>query len=168
MIEGAITAYKATEAGSPDTTVANTLVALDELNKSGRGYQKAVARLADDRSGVDYTTHYALQDLAKAVVRQEQGARAALNQAASARAEQLRQHKRVNTATESLRFFCGVLRLIFNNAASSTVRGTLDQSWHSCRRFALEVFTTAGIEHADFVAHPERLTEYLGTDVTVP
>lgn len=168
MIEGAVAAYKATETGSPDTTVANTLAALDELKKGGRSYEKAVARLGHDCSGVDYTTHHALQDLAKAVARHEVGAREALNQAASARAEQLRHHVRVNTETESLRFFCGVLRLIFNNAASSTVRGTLDQSWYSCRRFALEVFTAAGIEHADFIAHPERLTEYLGTDMTLP
>jgi hypothetical protein len=124
MIEGAVAAYKATETGSPDTTVANTLAALDELKKGGRSYEKAVARLGHDCSGVDYTTHHALQDLAKAVARHEVGAREALNQAASARAEQLRQHVRVNTETESLRFFCGVLRLIFNNAASSTVRGS--------------------------------------------
>jgi hypothetical protein len=30
----------------------------------------------------------------------------------------------------------------------------------------MEVFTIAGIDHADFEAHPERLTEYLGTDVS--
>jgi hypothetical protein len=31
----------------------------------------------------------------------------------------------------------------------------------------MEVFTIAGIDHADFDAHPERLTKYLGTDVSV-
>jgi hypothetical protein len=29
----------------------------------------------------------------------------------------------------------------------------------------LQVFAVAGIDHADFDAHPERLTEYLGTEV---
>jgi hypothetical protein len=48
------------------------------------------------------------------------------------------------------------------------MRTTPDKTWQSCRRFALEVLTAAEIEHADFLAHPERLTEYLGTDVSVP
>ena len=30
----------------------------------------------------------------------------------------------------------------------------------------MEVFTIAGIDHADFESLPERLTEYLGTDVS--
>jgi hypothetical protein len=30
----------------------------------------------------------------------------------------------------------------------------------------MEVFTIAGIDHGDFDAHPERLTAYVGTDVT--
>jgi hypothetical protein len=55
-ISQAIGCYRATEAGSGDTTVANVLAALGELSKSGRAYDKAVKRLADDRSGVDYTS----------------------------------------------------------------------------------------------------------------
>jgi hypothetical protein len=129
-IEAAISTYKATEAGSRDTTVKNTLVALDELKKTGRTYEKAVARLADDRSGVDYTTHSALQDLAKAEMRREPGAREALNKAATEQAARLRDHERVNTKTESLRFFCGVLRLIFNHAAADSVRQTPEKAWH--------------------------------------
>jgi hypothetical protein len=31
----------------------------------------------------------------------------------------------------------------------------------------MEMFAIAGIDHANFDSHPERLTEYLGTDVTV-
>jgi len=84
-----------------------------------------------------------------------------------ARVEQLRNHNRVVTRTEPLRFFAGVLRLIFNRAAAPILCGTIEERWHHCRRFAMEVFTIAGIDHADFDAHPERLTEYLGTDVTV-
>jgi hypothetical protein len=59
------------------------------------------------------------------------------------------------------------LRVIFNVATPQFRQSiTIDEAWHYCRRFAMEVFITAGIDHADFVAHPERLTEYLGTDVS--
>lgn len=166
-IAHAIAAYKATEAGSADTTVANTLAALNELGKEGRNYDRAVARIAHDRSAVDYTTHGILQPLAKAVLANESGARETLARASSARAEQLRTHMRVETSTEPLRFFAGILRLIFDRAAAPVLRRTTEESWHSCRHFAMEVFTIADIDHADFDAHPELLTEYLGTDVTI-
>ena len=64
-ISHAIGCYQATKDGSTDTTVANTLAALGELTKSGRAYKKAVQRIADERSGVDYTTHQMLQPLAR-------------------------------------------------------------------------------------------------------
>ncbi len=166
MIAAAIPNYKATEAGSPDTTIGNTLAELDELKKKGAAYQRAVARLADDRSGVDYTTHGILQPLAKAALGNDLGAQEALAQAARARAEELRQHKRVDITIEPLRLFCGWLRLIFNHTAASELRCTDTEGWRHCRQFAMEVFTVADIMHADFDAHPERLTEYLGTDVT--
>jgi hypothetical protein len=166
-ISQAIGCYQATKAGSADTTVKSVLAALGELSKSGRVYDKAVKRLADDRSGVDYTTHEMLQPLAKAVLEGEPSSREALAQAAARRAEELQApHKRVAPSTESLRFFCGVLRLIFNQSGSPALNGGFDESSRQCRRFAIEVFTIAGIDHADFVAHPERLTEYLGTDVS--
>jgi hypothetical protein len=165
-ISQAIGCYRATEAGSGDTTVANVLVALDELSKFDRAYDKAVNRLADDRSGVDYTTHETLQPLAKAVLQSGPGSRDALVQAAAKRAKELRAHKRVAPPTESLRLFCGVLRLIFNQSGSPALQNSLDRSRHQCRKFAMEVFTIAGIDHADFDAHPERLSEYLGTDVS--
>jgi hypothetical protein len=167
MTEEAVAAYKATAAGSPDATVGNTLAALAELSKKGRAYGRAVARLADDRSGVDYTTLGILQPLARAVLAGAPDARDALARAAIGRAEELRQHKRVDTRTEALRFFCGVLRLIFNRVAPLALRGTMEESWHHCRAFAMEVLTLTGIDHADFDAHPERLTEYLGTDVSI-
>jgi len=163
----AIGCYQATKDGSKDTTVANTLTALGELTKPGRAYKKAVQRLADERSGVDYTTHEMLRPLATAALKDEPGSPEALAQAVSKRMEELRAHKRVAPPTESLRFFCGVLRLIFNQSGSPALRGSLDESWQRCRKFAMEVFTVAGIDHADFDAHPERLTEYLGTDVSV-
>src|SRR5215831_8024175 len=113
MIAEAIAVYKAAQAGSADTTVKNTIAALSELKKKGRAYDRAVRRLADDRSGVDDTTLDIIQPFAKAVIGNEPGAREKLTQAAHARAEELRKHKRVQTSTEPLRFFCGVLRLIF-------------------------------------------------------
>jgi hypothetical protein len=166
-ISHAIGCYQATKDGSNDTTVANTLAGLGELTKPGRAYRKAVQRLADERSGVDYTTHQMLQPLSKAVLQDEPGSREALAQAAAKRMEELRAHKRVAPPTESLRFFCGILRLIFNRSGSPALQGSLDDGWRQCRKFAMEVFTIAGIDHADFDAHPERLTEYLGTDVSV-
>jgi hypothetical protein len=166
-ISHAIGCYQATKDGSKDTTVANTLAALGELAKQGRAYMKAVQRLADQRSGVDYTTHEMLQPLAAAVLKDGPGSRGALAQAAAKRMGELQAHKRVAPPTESLRFFCGVLRLIFNQSGSPAPHGSLDESWQRCRKFAMEVFTIAGIDHADFDAHPERLTEYLGTDVSV-
>lgn len=165
-ISQAIGAYQATKDGSKDTTVANVLATLGELNKQGPAYKKAVQSLADGRSGVDYTTHGILQPLAKAVLNDEPGSREALAQAAAMRTEELRAHKRVSPQTESLRFFCGVLRLIFNHSGSPALCGSPDESWQQCRKFAMEVFTIAGIDHADFGTHPERLTEYLGTDVS--
>lgn len=166
-ISHTIGCYQGTKDGSKDTTVANTLAALGELTKSGRAYGKAVQRLANEHSGVDYTTHQMLQSLAKALLKDESGSQQALAQAAEKRMEELRAHERVAPPTESLRFFCGVLRLIFNQSGSPALRGSLDESWQQCRKFAMEVFTIAGIDHADFDAHPERLTEYLGTDVSV-
>ena len=165
-ISHAIGCYQATKDGSKDTTVANALAGLGELTKPGRAYERAVQRLADERSGVDYTTHQMLQPLAKAVLKDEPGSREALAQAAAKRMEELRTHKRVAPPTESLRFFCGILRLIFNQSGSPALQGSLDDGWRRCRNFAMEVFTIAGIDHADFEAHPERLTEYLGTDVS--
>jgi len=34
--------------------------------------------------------------------------------------------------------------------------------------FALEALTIAGVNEPDFGTHPERLTEYMETDVTCP
>lgn len=166
-IAAAIAIYKATATGSSDTTVGNTLAALRELEKAGTRYKKAVALLADDRSGVDYVTHNAVQPLVKAVLESQPGSKELLTRAARERIKELEQHKRVESATESLRHFCGWLRVIFNAATSHLRQAiTIDEAWHNCRRFAMEVFIAEGIDHADFVAHPERLTEYLGTDVS--
>ena len=160
-IAHAIACFRATNGGSRDTTVGATLAALAQLSRPGRSYDAAVARFANDRYAVDYTTHSRLQPLARAVMAGDKEARAALEAAARDRVAQLRTHPRVAPDTEALRFFCGVLRTIFNAAASPST----ERTWRNCRRFALEVLSVAGEEHADFDAHPERLDEYLGTEV---
>jgi hypothetical protein len=162
-ISTAISAYKATEAGAADTTVGNTIAALIELTRpTGRGYERAVRRMSDDSSGVDDTTLATLQPLAKAVLAGEPEATKLLSSAARARAAELQNHERILPRAESLRFFCGVLREIFRHWAEPAP----GDAWHRCGKFALEVFTIAGVEHADFIAHPERLKIYLGTDVS--
>jgi hypothetical protein len=163
-IAEAIACYKTTEAGSPDTTVGNTLAELEELTKRGRAFDRAVLRLSDDRSGVDYTTHSIMQPLAIAVLAGEPWSRERLADAADARAAQLRQHPRVQTAKEPLRLFCSVLRQIFNCSAAPEFKAPLGDGWYHCRQFAMEVFIVAGIDSADFGAHPGWLTEYLGTE----
>jgi hypothetical protein len=53
------------------------------------------------------------------------------------------------------------------NSATDHLKGhiTTEEAWRQCQKFALEVFTVAGIDHRDFDRHPARLTEYLGTEV---
>jgi len=165
-ISHAIGCYLATCNGSRDTTVGNVVAALDEIQKEGRNYRRAVRRLIGDSDGVDYMTHERLGPLAAAVLEDTPGAREALRHASADRAEELRSHPRVETATEALRFFCGILREIFNHAAAPKLKLGPEGAWRHCRRFAIEVFALAGIPH-DFDAHPERLTEYLGTDVSI-
>jgi len=164
-IGDAIACYKGTERGSPDTTVGNTVAELGELKKAGRAYDRAVRRLADERSGVDYTTHAILQPLAMAVLVGEPGGRDKLSQAADLRAAALDQHPRVETTKEPLRLFCGILREIFVCADPPELKPPLGSGWHHCQQFAMKIFIIAGIEPADFDEHPNRLTEYLGTDV---
>jgi len=89
-IAEAIACYTATKFGFADTTVGNTLVELAEINKkTGRAYRRSAFRLADDRSGVDYTMHGLLQPLAKAVIEDKPGAEEALTRAACTRAEEI-------------------------------------------------------------------------------
>ena len=166
-LANAISVHKAT-AGASRATVGNTLAALFELKRKGRAYKRAVERLADDRSGVDYTTLNAVQPLARAVLNDGSATnREALAHAALERADVLTKHKRVDSQTEPLRFFCGFLRLIFNRYAAPTPGHTIEDRWRHCRRFAMEVFDVAGIDTANFVAHPDRLTDYLRTDITI-
>ena len=166
-INRVVNCYRATQSGSASTTVANTLFALSQLKKRGRAREESLKLLADDRAAVDYTTHDLLQPLAKDVLSGRPGAGEALARAAQERADELKLHPRVSTSTEAMRLFCGELRQIFNDCTPHLrSRITPEETGHRCRRFALEVFSAADITHADFDAHPERLTDYLGTDVS--
>jgi hypothetical protein len=166
-IDWCVNCYRATISGSASTTVANTLLALRQFEKPGHPRQESLALFADDRAGVDYTTHNAIQPLAKAVLDGRHGANDVLAQALLRRAADLAVHPRVATSTEPMRLFCGFLRVIFNGSTAH-LRGriTEEEALRRCRRFAVEIFTAAGINHADFDAHPERLTDYLQTDVS--
>jgi hypothetical protein len=120
--------------------------------------QESLELFADERAGVDYTTHNAIQPLAKAVLDGRPGANDILAQASLSRASDLAAHPRVATSTEPMRF----------NGSTAHLKGriTQEEAWHRCRQFAIEIFTAASIDHADFDAHPERLTDYLETDVS--
>jgi len=152
-------AYVATRDGARDTTRAATLSALDHI---ARGSLAEIGRVADDRAGVDYTTHALLQDLATAALASDTGAEERLRAAARQRRTDLEGHVRVDPPTEMLRFFCGNLRVVFNAAAAPS----LERTWANCRAFALEVFAVGGLDLADFESHPDRLDGYLGTDVS--
>jgi len=166
-INRVVNCYPATQSGSASTTVANTRFTLSQLKKRGRAREESLKLLADDRAAVDYTTHDLLQPLAKDVLNGRAGAGEALARAAQERADELTLHPRVSASTEIMRLFCGELRQIFNDCTPHLrSRITPEETWRRCRCFALEVFSAAGIPHADFDAHPERLTEYLGTDVS--
>jgi hypothetical protein len=162
-IAAAISAYKATEAGAVDTTIGNTVAALIELTRpTGRGYNRAVRRMSEDSSGVDDTTLATLQPLAKAVLAGKAEATESLSRGSSCESCGIAEPRARFARTGSLRFFCGVLREIFRHWAEPAP----GEAWHRCGKFALEVLTIGDVEHADFIAHPERLREYLGTDVS--
>jgi hypothetical protein len=166
LIEYATGCYLATQAGSKTCTIANALFVLAQLEKKGSVRRDALILLADDRGAVDYTTHAALQNLAKAALAKEPGADEKLLAAARRRAAELRQHARIVPETEPLRFFCGILREIFNVAAIDLKgRITPGEAWRRCRRFSYAVLKAANVERHHFLAHRARLTEYLMTDI---
>jgi hypothetical protein len=167
LIEENVTAYRAAEQGSSSCTVANTRFVLRQLEKKGRGRQDALDLLSNDRAAVDYETLDRLQFLAKATRNKEAGAEEALLKAARQRDAELKQHPRVTPRSEPLRFFCGVLRKIFKVASAHLDKPTSEEEWRLCRRFASAVLKAANIERDHFIAHPDRFTEYLQTDVTI-
>ena len=163
-IEHAIACFLATKDGNPDTTVANTIAALDEILAHGRTYEQAVQRIADDKSSVDCVTHDRLQALALAVMGGDVAARDGLDCAAREERGQLLRHRRITPKTEALHWFCVMLKLFFDEYAAKGLERTPANS----RVFALEALTIAGVNEPDFGTHPERLTEYMETDVTCP
>ena len=166
VIAEAISCFLATEKSSKSTTVANVKVALKDIQKNGQAYNDALTLLADDRSGVDYTTHNSLQALAQAVIAGNMGKKKALIKAARNRLIEIEKHDRIETTTEHLRHFCGKLRVIFNKSSTLEKRSSIPVGWRNCKRFAKAVFSAAHINTANFDENPHRLKLYLGTDVT--
>jgi hypothetical protein len=167
-IEHAVACYLATKEGSETTTTANVLRTLRQfVEGSNRAQRDAIEVLAHDQSGIDSETHRLLSPLAKRVLEGDGAAKALLIQAAKDKLVEVEAHPRVTTSTEPMRHFCGVIRVIFNECTCHPGWVGIDpeEAWRRCGKFALEIFAAAGIDHADFDAHPERLKEYLGTDV---
>jgi hypothetical protein len=100
-IEHAVNCYHATKSGSAGTTVANTLLALQNLEKRGRAYADALNLFADERSGVDDKTLSLLQPLAKATLQEQPGAKQALVTAARKRRAELAHHPRIITTDQA-------------------------------------------------------------------
>lgn len=167
-IEVAVSIYLATINITKSTTRANVLHTLKQLRKKGRARTEALELLASERAGVDYVTHNALHPLAIAVLAGED-VEAQLSMAVQQRAAEIAAHPRIEATTEALRQFCGVLRCIFNHSTDHLKgRITAEEAWQHCRRFAMEVMDSSGIDSTGFIAHPARLTEYLGTEVSLP
>jgi hypothetical protein len=167
-IERVTACYLATQKGSKTTTTGNVLRVLRQLEGSSKRAQwDAIEVLADRQSGIDSETSRLLYPLAKRVVEGDVAAKALLIRAARHRAATLETYPRVATSTEPFRHFCGELRVIFNECTCHYGWAGIDpeEAWHRCRQFAMEIFDAAGIEH-NFHAHPERLKQYLGTDVS--
>jgi hypothetical protein len=167
MIEWTVSCYLATRLGSISTTIANVLRLLRQLEGSRRAQREAIEVLANAQSGVDSETHGLLYPLAKSVLAGDVSAKHLLLQIAEGQAAAIAAHPRVQTSSEPMRHFCGVLRVIFNECTRHPgwVGVGQDEAWRRCGQFALQIFAAAGIDHADFDAHPERLKEYLGTEV---
>jgi hypothetical protein len=170
VIETCVAILRATQAGSKDCTVANTRFALQQLKKKGRPRRNAIELLSHDRAALDDATLAAIHPLAKAVLADKTGTGQtleALLKAASQREAELSQHPRIAPAREPFRHFCGVLRVIFLRYSTVHLNEPAEKAWHLCRCFAQAVFDAAQIEYHDLVIHPQRLTEFLKTDVTV-
>jgi FAD/FMN-containing dehydrogenase len=169
-IEWNVSCLRATQAGSKDCTIANVRFALRQLEKKGRARRNALELLSHDRAAVDDATLDAIQPLAKAVLAEKTGTGQtleALLKAARQREAELSQHPRIAPASEPFRYFCGTLRVIFLGYSTVQLNKPAEKAWHRCRCFAQAVFDAAQIEYHDFVIHPQRLTEFLKTDVTV-
>jgi hypothetical protein len=164
-IEFAVSGYFANKRGSRGTTRDAVRLALARLVKKGRHFDDALHLFASDRSGVDSETHLLLRDLAQRTLEGDAEAESMLLDAARLREIQLASCKRWQPEIEILRHFVSALRAVFDGV---TVASEASEAayWPRCRRFVREVMDSAGIETADFVAHPERLTEYLRTELT--
>jgi hypothetical protein len=155
-LQDVISVYKATLAEPIQTTPHASIAAISDVQRISKSLVKALARFTNERSGVDGETFDGMHPYATAVVT----TLTAFDLAAAEEKKRLKAHSRVYADQECLRQLCAGLRMLFFHfaepgmCAGETARGPL-------RQFALEVFTIAGIDHADFASHPERLDELL-------
>ena len=139
-------------------TTGQVRTAIRDLQKAKRKLIGTLAPFTDENSWVDFETFEALNPLAKECL----AALERLEPVANVQVERLA-GRRVYPATECLWQFCGTLRLFFRQFANPTLTKSPEATKH-LRSFALAVFEAAGIDHADYDAHPERLDEMLRTD----
>jgi len=159
MLEGAIRNYRACAPAAKGTTRAAVIAAIDEAQRTGKRFAKALAQFTDARSAVDEESLETLNPSARECL----AALERFKSNANAARERLRKYPRVNPLQEQLRHFCGWLRLIYCHATSN--HGKNSNMHANMRKFALAVFAAMGLDHADFETHPERLDELLATDV---
>jgi hypothetical protein len=140
------------------TTKGAVKVAVQDLQMARRKLLDALTPFTDPVSWVDIETFSALNPIAKQCLR-------ALRRLELVAKAQVERHagRRVYPETECLWQFCGTLRLFFHRFADPALTKSPDATKH-LRRFAFAVFEAAGIDHADYDAHPERLDEMLRTD----
>ncbi len=157
-IEGSISCFQATEAGSATTTVANTRLVLKCICGVGRARRQAIEVLADERAGVDDVTHDRLHELARKVLAGDQDKDEALIAAARLRLAELDEAPRVEPQRESLRYFCASLRGAYEFATNSLAGSDRPRY----RRFARAVLATVnGDLLGNFLAHPDRLDDLI-------
>jgi hypothetical protein len=161
-LQDAISIYRATLAHLLNTTPNSTIAAISDVQTISKRFAKVLRRFTDEGSGVDAETFDLLQPQATALV-------AALTLFATSAEQQetrLRGHERVYCDQECLRQLCAVLRKIFLQFAAQELRNGEKARGH-LRKFALEVFEIAAIDHADFAIHPERLDELLRAEIAL-
>lgn len=149
MISTALSIFKKARAA---ITLGVTKAAIEELEPGKHG---------DD---VDQETLARLRPFALAALNGGEAERQALIATVCQRAAELQDHLDTDPHVEALHYFCGIARLIF----SAYTVPTMVRSLHNCRRFVLEMLAIAGVDCADFDASPDRLDQYLRTDMSTP
>jgi hypothetical protein len=155
-LEEVISLYRATLAEPIQTTPHASIAAISDVQRIGKRLAKALARFTNEGSGVDGETFDVMRPYATDVAT----ALTAFDLAAEEERKRLKAHSRIYADQECLRQLCAVLRMICFHFAEPGMR-TGERARRHLRKFALEVFAIAAIDHADFGSHPERLDDLL-------